>query len=203
MVSSSAKECSRPPKSSICQLAPALSISASSASRSALGATGSLVPWITKTAALMSPFFAGIAVCRWPCRQTMASTSAPLRASSSTFPPPKQNPTPAFLLLSPMPRLLASATMVPKAALTRLRASTGSARTAIIHSCEVGGPSQVLPSPYIQPTKATYLSLAIFCARLMAFSVTPSQFGITSRSGRLPPTLSFHISAPLPFTLPA
>src|SRR6516225_3101223 len=55
IVSSSAKECSRPPKSSICQLAPAPSISASRASRSALGATGSLVPWITKTAALMSP----------------------------------------------------------------------------------------------------------------------------------------------------
>src|SRR5262249_38384656 len=112
-------------------------------------------------------------------------------------------PTAAFLLLSPIPRLFASVTIVAKAALTRLRPSTRSARTVIIHSCEVGGPSQVLPSPYIHPTKATYLSLAIFCARLMAFSVTPSQFVITSRSGRLPLTLSFHMSAPLPFTLPA
>src|SRR5215469_7333547 len=88
--------------------------------------------------------------------------SAPLRASSRTLPPPKQNPTAAFLLLSPIPRLFASVTIVANAALTRLRPSTRSARTAIIHSCEVGGPSQVLPSPYIHPTMATCLSLAIF-----------------------------------------
>ena len=106
-------------------------------------------------------------------------------------------------MLSPMPRLLASATSVASAALTRLRPSTRSLRTAIIHSCEVGGPSQVLPSPYMSATKATYLSPAIFCARLIAMSVTPSQFGITSSSGRLPLTFSFHTSAPLPVTLPA
>src|SRR5262249_42937567 len=40
-------------------------------------------------------------------------------------------------------------------------------------------------------------------SRLMGFSVTPSQFVITSRSGRLPLTFSFHMSAPLPVTLPA
>jgi hypothetical protein len=58
LASSSLKECSRPPKSRICQFTSAVSISASSASRSDFGATGSLEPWITNTAALMSPFFA-------------------------------------------------------------------------------------------------------------------------------------------------
>src|ERR1041384_5296108 len=164
IVSSSAKECSRPPKSSICQLAPTPSISASSASRSAFGATGSFEPWMTNTAALMSPFLAGMVVCRSPCSETTALTSAPLRASSSTLPPPKQKPTAAFLLGSPMPRFSASLTNVASAALTRLRPSTRSARTAIIHSCEVGGPAQVLPSPYMQPTKATYLSPSVHAA---------------------------------------
>ena len=102
-----------------------------------------------------------------------------------------------------MPRLSASATIACSAALARLRPSTRSPRTAIIHSCEVGGPSQVLPSPYMSATKATYLSPAIFSARLIAMSVTPSQFGITSSSGRLPLTLSFQTSAPLALTLPA
>jgi hypothetical protein len=36
----------------------------------------------------------------------------------------------------------------------------------------------------------------------MAFSVKPSQFVITSRSGR-PPLTSFYMSAPLPLRLPA
>ena len=103
---------------------------------------------------------------------------------------------------SPMPRLSASATRQASAALTRFRPSTRSARTAIIHSCEVGGPSQVLPSPYMSATSATYLSPAICCARLIAGSVTPSQFGITSSSGRLPLTFSFHTSACLALTLP-
>lgn len=35
----------------------------------------------------------------------------------------------------------------------------------------------------MQPTKAIYLSPAIFCADLIASSVTPSQFGITSSNG--------------------
>jgi hypothetical protein len=55
----------------------------------------------------------------------------------------------------------------------------------------------------LQPTKAIYLSPAIFCAHLIASSVTPSQFGITSSNGRLPLIFSFQTSAPLPLTLPA
>ena len=87
--------------------------------------------------------------------------------------------------------------------MTRLRPSTRSARTAIISSPDSGGPALVLPLPYMSATKATYLSPAIFAARLIAMSVTPSQFGITSRSGRLPLTFSFQTSAPCPVTLPA
>ena len=125
---------------------------------------------MTNTAALMSPFFAGIVVARSPCRHTTASRSAPLRASSSTLPPPKQKPTAAFFDESPMPRFSASAIIVFSAALTRLRPSTRSLRTDIISSCECGGPSLVLPSPYMQATKATYLSPAILAARLTMVS---------------------------------
>ena len=60
-----------------------------------------------------------------------------------------------------------------------------------------------MPSPYMQATKAMYLSPAIFSARLMMVSVTPSQFGITSSSGRLVVILSFQTSAPCAITLPA
>src|ERR1043166_411077 len=157
---------------------------------------------MTNTAALMSPFLAGIVLCKSPCRLTTASRSAPERASSSTLPPPKQKPTAAFFELSPTPCLLASATRQPNAALTRFLPSTRSARTAIIHSCEVGGPEQVLPSPYMSATSATYLSPAIFWARLIAGSGTPAKFGITSSKGRLPLTFSFHTSACLALTLP-
>jgi hypothetical protein len=118
-------------------------------------------------------------------------------------PPPKQKPTAALRLLSPMPRFSASATSVLSAALMRLRPSTRSARTDIINSPDSGGPLLVLPLPYMSTTKATYLSPAICCARLIAMSVTPSQFGATSSNGRLPLIFSFQTSAPFAVTLPA
>ena len=49
-----------------------------------------------------------------------------------------------------------------------------------------GGPAAILPPPYMSATKATYLLPAMVAARLMALSVTPSQFGAISKSGRGP-----------------
>src|ERR1700730_12901784 len=83
------------PKVSIAQRAPASVISASNASRSGLGATGSAAPWTASTAALISPRFAGCGVASVPCMETTACTSAPGRARSRTLRPPKQKPTAA------------------------------------------------------------------------------------------------------------
>ena len=51
------------------------------------------------------------------------------------------------------------------------------------------GRREILPPPYMSATKATYLLPAIVAARLMASSLTPSQFGDISSSGRRPLTL--------------
>src|ERR1700716_624312 len=53
-----------PLNSSISHFAPAASISASNSSRSAFGTTGSDVPWMISSAALMSPGRAGALVLR-------------------------------------------------------------------------------------------------------------------------------------------
>ena len=71
----------------------------------------------------------------------------------------------------------------------RRRRSGASARSPLANSADSGGPALTLPPPYMSATKATYLPPAIVAARLMASSVTPSQFGAISSSGRRPLTL--------------
>ena len=72
----------------------------------------------------------------------------------------------------------------------RRRRSGASARSALASGAASGGPLAILPPPYMSATKATYLLPAIVAARLMASSVTPSQFGAISSSGRRPLTRS-------------
>ena len=91
-------------------------------------------PWrraCTQIAALMSPGLAGSGVSRSPCRQMTACMSAPARASSSTLPPPKQKPTAAWRLRSPILRLSLSLRSASSAAPMRRRRSGASARSAL------------------------------------------------------------------------
>ena len=70
----------------------------------------------------------------------------------------------------------------------RRRPFDASSRTAFASGAASGGPAGILPSPYMSATNAMYLLPAISAARLIDDSVTPSQFGAISSSGRGPLT---------------
>ena len=183
--SSSQNECSRPPNTSICHLAPTASISASNASRSFLGTTGVFRAVHHANGGLD---IAGLR--RERCQEITVQTDDRLHVGTGA----RELQAIAASAKTEADRSLGiEIADLSFRALAAQRVERGSdAQPSFGRIGTQGRPwlpvggGVSLPPPYMSATRATYLLPAMAAARLMASSLTPIQFGAMSKSGRDP-----------------